>query len=96
MAVRNVMFECDLCFAETSEDNFSLKYHIYGIRGCDIDHIENNVEIHDYPRQEHEYEDVNGKEIHLCHTCLGLLCDAFTKMNEERDRKIAEAKEKHD
>lgn len=82
MTEKCVIFECDLCFNETDTNNQGLSNYIYGIRGCDIDHISRQVQITLYPRQEHEYSDVNGKEIHLCHACLEMLCEEFAKIDK--------------
>jgi hypothetical protein len=80
MSIKAVIVECDLCFCDT-DGGQSLRDHVYGIRGCDMDNIERQVEISHFPRQEHEYEDVNGKEIHLCHACLKMLCEKFVEFD---------------
>jgi len=78
MSIRKVIVECDLCFCD-NDGGDSLRDYIYGIRGCDMDSSKRKVEISLHPRQEHEYEDTNGKEIHICHGCLKMLCEKFAE-----------------
>ena len=78
------VFECDLCFVTSDCGSDSLANHIYGISGSDMDHEYKEIDI-GRPREKHWYEDVNGKEIHLCHRCLEMLTNKFKEKYPKKD-----------